>query len=348
MKKLIKAALIAAGLQFAVSPMLAAEEDFSADEAKFNQFVLDLKAEALDKGYDKTLVENAFADIKFKPKVIKADRGQPEFVETLETYLAKRVTDWTVNKAREEYKNHKALLDKIGEQFGVQPRFIVALWALESAFGKYQGNMPVISSLVTLTYDKRRSAFFKAQLWDALDIVQSGDASLEQLKGSWAGAIGQVQFIPSSFKAYAVDFDGDGIKDVWKNKADVFASAANYLASEGWNDNLTWGRQVKVPDDFNFDYAIPAKTNGRSAWLKSWNATRVSLDEWQARGVRRMNGNDLPKVNVKAAMVQPDGPKGRIYLAYDNYKVLMHWNRSYYFVSSVGILADRIGYPAIK
>ncbi|MCU4675749.1 lytic murein transglycosylase [Catenovulum sp. 2E275] len=345
MNKLIKAALVAAGLSFGPA---YAQTDFTADEAHFNQFVADLKAEAIEKGYDTNMVEQAFADIKFKPKVIAADRGQPEFVETLETYLAKRVTDWTVKKAREEYKNHKDLLDKIGEKYGVQPRFIVALWALESGFGKYQGTMPVISSLVTLSYDKRRSAFFKAQLWDALDIVKNGDASLEQLKGSWAGAIGQVQFIPSSFKAYAVDFDGDGIKDVWKNKADVFASAANYLSSEGWNNDLTWGRQVKVPENFNFDYAIPTKTNGRSAWLKSWQETQASLSEWQKRGVRRMDGSDLPVVDIEAAMVQPDGPKGRIYLAYDNYKVLMHWNRSYYFVSSVGVLADRIGYPAIK
>lgn len=345
MTKFLKAALIAAGLQGSIA---YAQTDYSADEAKFNQFVADLKTQALDKGYDAKLVNDAFADIKFKPKVIKADRGQPEFVETLETYLAKRVTDWTVKKARQEYKNNKALLDEIGQKYGVQPRFIVALWALESGFGKYQGTMPVISSLVTLSYDKRRSAFFKAQLWDALDIVKKGEASLEQLKGSWAGAIGQVQFIPSSFKAYAVDYDGDGIKDVWKNKADVFASAANYLSSEGWNDNLTWGRQVKVPDDFNYDWAIPTKTNGRSDWLKKWKSTRVDLQTWQDRGVRRMDGSDLPKVDIKAAMLMPDGKKGRIYLAYDNYKVLMHWNRSYYFVSSVGTLADRIGYPPVK
>lgn len=322
--------------------------EFTADAEKFNAFVQALKAEALGKGYDKDLVETAFQDIKFKPKVIKADRGQPEFVETLETYLPKRVTQWTVDKARNMYKQHKTLLDEIGEEFGVQPRFIVALWGLESAFGKYQGNMPLVSSLVTLSYDGRRGAFFKKELWHALDIVQKGEASIEQLKGSWAGAIGQVQFMPSSFKAYAVDYDGDGIKDVWKNQADVFASAANYLKSVGWNNNLTWGRQVKLPQGFDFNQAVPTKTKGRSDWLKKWHATERSLADWQALGVRKMDGSNLPTRDIKAAMLLPDGKNGRAYLAYDNYKVLMHWNRSYYFVTTVGYLADRIGYPAIK
>lgn len=340
---------ISAAVLLAVSPLSIAEDyDAVADEEKFNQFVVELRAEALDKGYSASLVEKAFADVKFKPKIIKADRNQPEFVETLETYLPKRVPEWKVERARAKYKEHKELLDKIGADYGVQPRFIVALWGLESNFGKIQGNDPVISSLVTLSYDGRRGAFFKRQLWDALDIVQTGQAPFEKLKGSWAGAMGQAQFIPSSFKAYAVDYDKDGIKDIWSNPADVFASAANYLKSEGWNDNLTWGRQVKVPADFDFDLAIPKSTNGRSHWLKKWKETEVDLATWQARGVRRMDGSDLPNVNLKAAMLIPDGKKGRVYLAYDNYKVLMHWNRSYYFVTTVGYLADRIGYPAVK
>ncbi|KMT66505.1 lytic transglycosylase domain-containing protein [Catenovulum maritimum] len=322
--------------------------DFTADEAKFDKFIAELKLEAVAKGYDKSLINQAFEGVKFKPKVIKADRNQPEFVETLETYLPKRVPQYKVDRARAEYKKHKDLLEKIGQDYGVQPRFIVALWGLESAFGKYQGKLPLVPSLVTLSYDGRRGAFFKKQLWHALDIVKNGEADLSQLKGSWAGAMGQVQFIPSSFKAYAVDYDGDGVKDVWKNQADVFASAANYLKSVGWNNDLTWGRQVKLPANFNYDLAIPTKTKGRSDWLKKWNETERSLADWQAIGLRRMDGKNLPIRDLKAALLLPDGKKGRAYLAYDNYKVLMHWNRSYYFVTTVGYLADRIGYPAVK
>ncbi|WP_026052611.1 lytic murein transglycosylase [Gayadomonas joobiniege] len=318
------------------------------EKQKFESYVQDLKQEALDRGYDQALIEQAFTGIEFKEKVVEADRNQPEFVETLETYLPKRVPEWKVQQARAKYKEHKELLEKIAAEYGVQARFIVALWGLESNFGRIQGNLPLVPSLVTLSYDGRRGAFFKKQLWYALDIVKNGEAPLEKLKGSWAGAMGQAQFIPSSFNAYAVDYDGDGIKDIWQNQADVFASAANYLKQEGWNDNLTWGRQVKVPADFDFSNAVPQKTNGRSAWLKKWRETERSLADWQALGVRRMDGRDLPSVDIKAAMLIPDGPKGRVYLAYDNYKVLMHWNRSYYFVTTVGYLADRISYPPIR
>lgn len=346
MKNTIKIGLL--GLSLSFTGLFAAQaEQAITDEARFQQYVTDLKQEAKDKGYAATLVEQAFTGVKFRKKVVKADKTQPEFVETLETYLPKRVPEWKVKKARSLYKENKALLDQIGKEFNVQPRFIVSLWGLESAFGKYQGRYPVISSLVTLSFDGRREAFFKRELFHALDILKSG-VSFELLKGSWAGAMGQAQFMPSSYQSYAIDYDGDGVKDIWKNKADVFASAANYLAKQGWNGNLTWGRQVKVPTDFDFSQAVPSKTRGRSHWLKEWDKTELTLAQWNELGVTRMDGSALPTRNIKAAMMLPDGEQGRAYLAYDNYKVLMHWNRSYYFVSTVGYLADRIGYPKIQ
>lgn len=321
---------------------------YAQTEAEFEEYVSALRSEALSKGYDSAIVEQAFSHVVFKKKIVKADRNQPEFVETLETYLPKRVPQWKVDKARVLYKEHKVLLEKIGKAYGVQPRFIVALWGLETNFGKIQGKYPLISSLVTLCFDGRRETFFKAQLWDALDILQFEKVPYEKLKGSWAGAMGQVQFMPSSFKAYAVDFDGDGVKDIWQNMGDVFASAANYLAHEKWNKDLTWGRQVKLPDNFDFNHAVPQKTRGRAHWLEEWKRTEKTLSEWQALGVRRADGSDLPKVDLKAAMMIPDGENGRIYLAYDNYKSLMHWNRSYYFVTTVGYLSDRIAYPPVE
>jgi membrane-bound lytic murein transglycosylase B len=316
-------------------------------EAGFKQYVGVLKEEALSKGYGAEFIERAFSKVKFHQRAVKADRSQPEKVETLDTYLPKRVPDWKVQKARAMYKTHLPLLTEIGKKYSVQPRFIVALWGLETNFGKIMGNYNVISALTTLSYEGRREVFFKKQLWAALNIIQQGHISIENMKGSWAGAMGQNQFMPTSFIAYAVDGDNDGKKDNWGNSADVFSSMANYLKKEGWNDELTWGRQVKLPRDFDMSLAIPKNTGSRKNWLKAWTRTEKTLVQWQDLGVRRADGTSLPKVDVKAALVFPDDENGRVYLAYNNYKSLMHWNLSYYFVSSVGHLSDRIKFPPI-
>jgi len=317
-------------------------------ETGFNEYVLALKEEAVIKGYEASLIDNAFSKVKFHQRAVKADRSQPENIETLDTYLPKRVPAWKVKKARAMYKKHLPLLTEIGEKYSVQPRFIVALWGLETNFGKIMGNYNVISALTTLAYEGRREAFFKKQLWAALTIIQQGHISAQAMKGSWAGAMGQNQFMPTSFVAYAVDGDGDGKKDIWGNQADVFSSMANYLKKVGWNDELTWGRQVKLPSDFDLSLAIPKNTGGRKNWLKAWAKTEKTLAQWQVLGVRRADGTNLPKVDVKAALVFPDDHNGRVYLAYNNYKSLMHWNLSYYFVSSVGHLSDRIKFPPIQ
>ncbi|MFC3032529.1 lytic transglycosylase domain-containing protein [Pseudoalteromonas fenneropenaei] len=320
---------------------------FAKTEAEFNTYVSGLKQEALAKGYQQVLVDKAFADIKFKEKVVKADKNQPEVVETLETYLPKRVPQWKVDRARALYKEHQPLLEKIAANYGVQARFIVALWGLESNFGKVQGSFPVISSLVTLAFDGRREEMYKRQLWAALDILKEGHIDFDRFKGSWAGAMGQTQFMPTSFNSYAVDYNGDGRKDIWTTTEDAFASIANYLKQVGWNDDLTWGRQVKLPEQYQPEWIVKRGTKTREEWLAAWNKSERSLTEWQALGLRRMDGKDLPVTDLKAALVMPDNEKGRMYLAYDNYKVLMHWNRSYYFATSVGYLSDRIGYPKI-
>jgi membrane-bound lytic murein transglycosylase B len=314
----------------------------------FEQYVVDLKKEAIEKGYSSEFVSQSFSKVKFHQRAVKADRNQPEKVETLDTYLPKRVPQWKVDKARDKYKEHKTILESVSESYDVQPRFIVALWGLETNFGKIMGNYNVVSALTTLSYEGRREAFFKKQLWAALTILKEGHISIENMKGSWAGAMGQNQFMPTSFLAYAVDGDGDGKKDIWGNQSDVFASMANYLKKEGWDDSLTWGRQVKLPQNFDLSLAIPRNTGSRKNWLKAWGESEKPLAEWQALGIRRSDGTNLPKVDIKAALVFPDDEKGRVYLAYDNYKSLMHWNLSYYFVSSVGHLSDRIKFPPIN
>jgi len=332
-------------LSASLSTSVLAEEKTQAD---FDVYVAALKKEALEKGYDEALVDQALATAKFKKKVISADKNQPEVKETLETYLPKRVPQWKIDRARKLYKENQEVLEKVAKEYGVQARFIVALWGLESNFGKIQGGHSVIASLVTLAFDGRRETMYKNQLWAALDILKEGHITLDKFKGSWAGAMGQTQFMPTSFNAYAVDYNGDGRKDIWTTEEDAFASIANYLKQAGWNDDLTWGRQVKLPEGFDNSNILKRGTRTRSQWLEYWKDSERSLADWQAIGVRKMDGSDLPNVDVTAAMVMPDDVNGRMYLAYDNYKALMHWNRSYYFATSVGYLSDRIGYPAIK
>jgi membrane-bound lytic murein transglycosylase B len=343
--KFSKIALFMLFIFTAIKPFSSQAKELT--ETGFLQYVEQLKVEAIEKGFSSALIDESFANIKFHKRAVKADRKQPETVETLDTYLPKRIPSWKVEKARSLYKEHQELLTKIGNEYGVQPRFIVALWGLETNFGKFTGGFNVVSALSTLAYEGRREVFFKKQLWAALTILEEGHIKVNDMKGSWAGAMGQNQFMPTSFLAYAVDGDGDGKKDIWDNQVDIFASMANYLKKEGWNDELTWGRQVKLPEGFDYSLAIPKNTGSRKNWLKAWSNSEKTLKQWQALGIRRTDGTNLPKVDIKAALVFPDDESGRAYLAYDNYKSLMHWNLSYYFVSSVGHLSDRIKFPPI-
>ncbi|ALS35170.1 membrane-bound lytic murein transglycosylase B [Pseudoalteromonas translucida KMM 520] len=335
-----KLAIILCGVCLSTSVM-------AKTQAEFQTYLDALKQEAIAKGYDSQLIDQAFAGASYKEKIVSADKNQPEVKETLETYLPKRVPQWKIDRARKLYAENQEVLEKVAKDFGVQARFIVAIWGLESNFGAIQGGHNVISSLVTLAFDGRRETMYKKQLWAALDILKSGHITLDKFKGSWAGAMGQTQFMPTSFNAYAVDYNNDGRKDIWTTKEDAFASIANYLKQEGWNDSLTWGRQIKLPENFDSKYVLVRGTKTRKQWLEFWNDSERSLAEWQALGVRRADGSDLPNVDVRAALVMPDDMNGRMYLAYDNYKVFMHWNRSYYFATSVGYLSDRIGYPKI-
>ncbi len=296
----------------------------------FEQYLADLKLQAIELGYTTDFVDQVFAGVSYREKTVTADKNQPETKLTLDKYLATRVPDWKVKKAIDLMAQHKVLLDQVEQQFGVQKRFIVALWGNESNFGSIMGKHSVINSLVTLAYEGRREALFKKQLFAALKVLQQGHIELEHFVGSWAGAMGQSQFMPTSFLDYAIDFDNDGRKDIWNNKADVFASIANFLKTEGWSSDLTWGRQVSVLE--NFDFSLTG--------LKS--SEKRLLADWQKMGVRRYDGHDLPQVAIKASLINPDGKQGRIYLVYENFHTLMKWNRSSYFGVSVSYLSDRI------
>jgi membrane-bound lytic murein transglycosylase B len=296
----------------------------------FEQYLTDIKLQSVNRGYTADFIEQVFSGVSYREKTVTADKNQPETKLTLDKYLATRVPDWKVKKAIDLMMQHEELLDQVEQQFGVQKRFIVALWGNESNFGNIMGKHSVINSLVTLAYEGRREALFKKQLFAALKILNQGHVELDEFVGSWAGAMGQSQFMPTSFLDYAIDFDNDGRKDIWNSKADVFASIANFLKSEGWSNQLTWGRQVTVPD--NFDFSL-AGLNLSSKRL---------LADWQTLQVRRYDGTDLPDLPIKGSLIAPDGGTGRIYLVYSNFHTLMKWNRSSYFGVSVSYLSDRI------
>ncbi|MFT5924114.1 MAG: membrane-bound lytic murein transglycosylase B [Paraglaciecola sp.] len=301
-----------------------------AAKLSFEQYLVDVKLQAIEQGYTSEFVDQVFEGVSYHKKTVTADKNQPETKLTLDKYLATRVPDWKVKQAVDLMAQHQVLLDQVEQQFGVQKRFIVALWGNESNFGNIMGKHSVINSLVTLAYDGRREAMFKKQLFSALKILQQGHVELDNFVGSWAGAMGQSQFMPTSFLDYAIDFDNDGRKDIWNNKADVFASIANFLKSEGWSNQITWGRQVSVPDDFDFSLA----------GLKS--PSKRFLADWHGVGVRRYDGRNLPNLPIKGSLIAPDGKNGRIYLVYENFHTLMKWNRSSYFGVSVSYLSDRI------
>jgi membrane-bound lytic murein transglycosylase B len=270
--------------------------------------------------------------VKLIERVIELDRSQPEFTLTFAQYLERVVPVSRQNRAKARFDEHRDLLKEIGQTYGVQPRFVVALWGIETDFGRVQGGFKVIPALVTLAYDGRRSEFFRKELMDALHIIEEGHISAEEMNGSWAGAMGQSQFMPSSFRQYAQDYDKDGHKDIWTTQSDVFASAANYLKSVGWQDDMTWGREVKLPSS---GVASPDK-----AMALHDNKTKKSLPEWAKLGVLSADGSALPTRPLQARLVLPDGADGPAYLVYANYEAILRWNRSNYFAIAVGTLAD--------
>lgn len=292
----------------------------------FSIFLDEVASEALSLGISKKIINDFKKSSVFIPKVIKYDKSQPEFKLTLDQYLKRVVTPLKIKNANKKYKENKEILIKVGEFYGVQPRFIVALWGIETDFGRLTGGFPVISSLSTLAFEGRRHDYFKKELLNALKIIDKGHISLKKMTGSWAGAMGQCQFMPSSFLNYASDWDKNGTKDIWNSKGDVFASAANYLKKVGWSNKTTWGRKVNISN-----YKIKHKKN-----------KILYLDDWSNLGVLKNNKNKLPSNKLKARLIIPDNYGQYGYLVYNNFENLLNWNRSNYFAIAVGKLSDNI------
>ncbi|AJJ10919.1 lytic murein transglycosylase family protein [Yersinia rohdei] len=300
------------------------------DPALFPAYVEQLKAQARAKGISDATLNLAFANIHFVDRVIQSDRNQLEKKVTLDDYLAKVLTPSKIEQGKEIYQRYQPQLSQVTARYGVPERYIVALWGMESGFGKIQGKEDVISALSTLAFEGRREAFFTKELIAALQIIQQGKVDDPQLKGSWAGAMGQSQFMPSSFLTYGADGDGDGKIDIWNNIDDVFASTANYLSTEGWKPGIGWGQEAQLPVGFNIALA----------GLKDNQAKTVR--QWQQLGVIPIAGMNVANPDLRAWVIVPDDVQGRAFLVYDNFRTIMHWNRSYYFAISIGMMADSI------
>lgn len=305
-------------------------QDASSDAlAGFPAWLKELCREARDMGISEKTLDEALKSVTPIARVIELDRKQPEKTISFARYRNSILSEWRIKKGRAMLREHKDLLQKVSSHYGVAPQYLVALWGIETGYGNYTGGFDVVSALATLAFDARRSAFFRKELLIALQIIEQGHISAKEMRGSWAGAMGQNQFMPSSFKNFAVDFDGDGRTNIWDSHADIFASSANYLSKSGWREGERWGREVQIPRHLQ-DNLISGDV-------------RKSLEEWANAGVTLPGGKSLPQAQgFEASLVAPDGRDGPVYLVYNNYRTILKWNRSDYFATSVGLLADRI------
>lgn len=317
---MFKKSLILSSLLWLFSVPIQAQQSWSS-------WVADVRKEALAEGIRPEVFDEAFAGIHEPSHQVKGlARSQPEHRLTYQKYLSSRVDAYRISVGRSQYKKHYALANEIGKAYGIDPCFMMAFWGMETSYGSYMGTFPVIKSLATLAYDSKRQAFFRKELFLALHILNDGHVSLEDFKGEWAGASGHPQFLPSSWVKYAVDYDGDGHKDIWRSKPDVFASIANYMKINGWHTGEPWAVLVKLPA--NFDRSLEGK------------ATVKPVSEWAAMGVKRTDGTPLPYPDLQASIVQPNG--GPVFLAYPNYKMILRYNNSIYYAGAIGYLADKI------
>jgi membrane-bound lytic murein transglycosylase B len=326
-----------------LSALVAAQANVArTDDPKppFDVFLDGVKQEALARGLREDTVARALDGLQPIEIVLERDRTQAEFTLKVDRYVASRVSPKIVRTARRQARTHAALLRRVGARYGVDPRVVVAIWGLESNFGRFSGVRPTVAVLATLAWDRRRAAFFRGELLSALSLLDRGDVEPERLRGSWAGAIGQAQFMPSSYLEYAVDFDGDGRRDIWRSVPDVFASIANYLEAHGWTTGERWGREVAITPRVaqRVLAGVPNRT-GSCAALREMRGP-LPLADWRALGVTQPNGRALPRAALDASLVTA-GP--RAYLVYRNYDALLEYNCAQAYALSVGVLADRLG-----
>lgn len=294
----------------------------------FNTWLKGMRAKAAAAGISQATINANLYNITPSETAIRLDKKQPEMKKTFAQYKTAVVNENRIQQGRKLIRQHYNDLQEVENKYGVPKQFIVALWGIETNFGGNTGGFSVVTALATMAWEGRREEFFTKELINALKIIDAGHITGANMKGSWAGAMGQNQFMPSSFNAYAVDGNGDGKRDIWETKKDVFASTANYLKKNGWVTGQRWGRRVTLPSGFPKDLATPK--------------IKKPLSYWAGMGVSLYGGGALPQDDMMASIVAPDGVGGEAYIVYNNYQTIMDWNRSTYFATSVGLLADRL------
>ena len=324
----------------ALLPRPAALQSTTDPTLPFEEWLAAVIEEADDRGFDEGLIKQTLVGLEPLPRVIQADRSQAELNPGLERYLSTRLTRPVITRGREMMKQHRALLGRIEEEFNVQRRFVVAIWGMETRYGRITGREPIFRALATLAWEPRRAEYFRGELFNALTIVQRGHIDAKSMVGSWAGAMGHPQFMPSSYLKHAVDFDKDGRRDIWKSVPDALASIASYLESYDWQDDETWGREVRVSPAARakITESVPMRTEGCFAVRNM--TERRELEEWAELGVRRADGKPLPRADVDASLVTTGD--GRTFLAYRNYEAILGYNCAHYYALSIGMLADRL------
>lgn len=299
-----------------------------AQDAEFAQCLSGLQQRARSEQLSTHAVDEVLANLKQQMRVLELDRSQPEFTQTFADYFQQRVTAERIERGQELLDQHQAFLTDLTRKYGVPGRYLVAFWGLETNFGSYLGKMPTLDSLATLACDERRSEFFTNELMHALALLERESLTPAEMRGSWAGAMGHTQFMPSAYRLHAIDGDGDGHVNLWRSERDALASGANFLANLGWQKGQRWGREVLLPDDFPY--------------VKTGLNNSQPVTHWRGLGVSFANGNPIPDIDMQASVLVPAGHSGPAFLVYPNFDVILRWNRSEYYALAVGLLADRL------
>ena len=300
----------------------------TGQDIEFAQCIAHLQERARSEQLPDWIVDEVMPGLKHQSRVIELDRSQPEFTQTFADYLNRRLTEERVSRGQQLRDQYDTFLRKLTRKYGIPGHYLIAFWGLETNFGSYLGKMPTLDCLATLACDTRRSDFFTGELMTALSLLNRESLSPEEMHGSWAGAMGHTQFMPSAYSKYAVDGDDDGQVNLWKSEHDALASGANFLANLGWITGERWGREVILPKDFPY--------------MQSGLSNRKPLRYWADLGVRMANRSRLPQVDMEASVLVPAGHTGPAFIVYRNFDIIMRWNRSEFYALSVGILADRI------
>lgn len=321
---------IALSVALFITPSVSAQTSsntLSSPAPSFAQCKLTLADIASKEGVSASRIASEIPNLKQIPKVLEYDRNQPEFVQTFPNYYSARVNQWRIDKGRKALDDNKAFLAQLSKKYGIPGHYLLAFWGLETNFGNYKGKMSTLDSLATLACDPRRSDYFTGELMLALKLMDRESLSKEQMIGSWAGAMGHTQFMPTAYTKYAIDGDGDGKVDLWNSEKDALASAANFLNKLGWQPGLRWGREVVLPDDFNYAQV---------------NSNKKPISHWAGLNITKANGNTVGDTDIPSKLIIPAGHEGPAFLAYHNFNVILRWNNSEFYGIAVGQLANRI------